>query len=67
LGYQIPARIYGEDASRQITEVDTSSSVGENLSNTHGRQATIIRQCNGDFGEQSASVVITETNITQKT
>ena len=67
LGYQTPARIYGEEASRQMAEVDTSSSVGENLSHTHGRQATIIRQHDGEFGEQSAFVAITAAKSTQKT
>jgi putative transposase len=67
LGYQTPARIYGEEASRQITEVDTASSVGENLSNTLGRQATIVRQHNGEIGEQSGPVATTEAISTQKT
>jgi putative transposase len=67
LGYQIPARIYGEDASRQMAEVATSSSVGGNSSNTHGRQATIIRQHTGEFGEQSGPVTTTEAISTQKT
>jgi len=67
LGYQTPAAIYEEDSSRQMAEVDTSSPAGENSSRAHGRQATIIRPHNGEFGEQSTSVTIREANITQKT
>ena len=67
LGYQIPARIYGEDASPQMAEGATLSSVGENSSRTHGCQATIGRPHDREFGEQSTSVPITEANSTQKT
>jgi len=67
LGYQTPATIYGADTSWQITEAGASSPERESLPHIHGRQATIIRQHNGEVGEQSAFVPMTEANSTQKT
>ena len=67
LGYQTPATIYEEDSSRQMARGATSSPAGENTSHTKGRQATIVRQHNGEIGEQSDPVATTEAIITQKT
>ena len=67
LGYQTPATIYEEDSSRQMARGATSSPAGENTSHAKGRQATIVRQHNGEIGEQSDPVATTEAIITQKT
>ena len=67
LGYQTPARIYEEDASRQMAEAEASSPAGKISGHRLDRQATISRPHNGEVGEQPALVTTTEAIITEKT
>ena len=67
LGYQTPATLFWEDSRLQMAEADVSNPEGGNSSHTPGRQATIVRQRNGQVGEQPVSVTTTETIMTRET
>jgi len=67
LGFQTPATVYWEGASRKPIAADFSKDAIENSPHTNGRQATIIRPHNEEVGVQPASATTTEAIITQKT